>query len=366
MNAALRSEPGAQPKAAVQRRAWSVFGMPVDAVTLKEAEARVRSAVATRERLSFVTPNLNWLVRALREPEAMQQIREADLSLADGAPIVWLARRLGAPLTERVAGSDLFDRLRAKKAGEQPIRVFFFGGREGAAEIAAANLNAEEGGLIACGHLNPGYGDVPSMSAPVMIETINRARPDFVLVSLGAAKGQAWISANQALLEAPVIAHLGAVVDFVADTVPRAPTWMAKSGLEWLWRIWAEPSLWRRYFSDGLALLRLVPGRLWPLQRDLRHQKSGGALEVEVEATPQKLTLRLTGDATADHLSPLHAALERAVTKTAPVEIDVAALGEIDGAGLGLIALAAGYTDLTLSGANAVHADIFELSGLAP
>lgn len=369
MSLAARSEPGARPKAALQRPVWSVLGMPVDALSLDEAEARVRAAVATRERLSFVTPNLNWLVRAQKSPDAMQQIREADLSLADGAPVVWLARQLGAPVPERVAGSDLFERLRAKMPGERPIRVFFFGGREGAAEKAAVKLSEEGGGLIPCGHLNPGYGDVASMSAPVMIETINRARPDFLVVSLGAAKGQAWIAANQHRLDTPVLSHLGAVVDFVAGTKPRAPDWMARSGLEWAYRIYAEPSLWRRYLGDGLGLLRLVPGRLWLLQRDLRYQKPSGPLEVEVDSEPGRTRLVLAGDATEPHLDPLRAALERALADSGAIELDVARLGEIDGAGLGLIVLAEGrFTaagrGFSLAGANPVHADIFRRSRL--
>ncbi|MCI4644223.1 MAG: WecB/TagA/CpsF family glycosyltransferase [Hyphomonadaceae bacterium] len=357
------------PPGVFERNVWSVFGVPIDAITLDGAEARLRAAVETRQRLSFVTPNLNWLLRALRAPEAMQQIREADLSLADGAPVVWLARQLGAPVPERVAGSDLFDRLREKKPGHKPIRVFFFGGRAGAAEAANAKLNEENGGLVGCGALNPGYGSVEDMGAPVIFDTINRARPDFVLVSLGAAKGQAWISRYQHRVDAPVIAHLGAVVDFVGDTIRRAPSWMSRMGLEWAWRIYAEPALWRRYGADGLRLLGLIPSRLWTLQRDFRHMKDRGALDVEAERAGQNFRMVVRGNACAPDLEQLRPILKRALDVPGTVLLDGSGLGLVDGAFLGVLALlksrlSARGRSLSIAGLDAVHADIFERMGL--
>ncbi|MEM7755599.1 MAG: WecB/TagA/CpsF family glycosyltransferase, partial [Planctomycetota bacterium] len=126
----------------------------------------------------------------------------ADLSLADGAPVVWLARQLGMPLKERVAGSDLFDLLRKSDPTlSPPIRVFFFGGREGSAQAAHDKLVEEQGRLVSVGWHNPGFGDVDSMTREDIRAKINAAKPDFIIVSLGAAKGQAWIEQNQAKLD---------------------------------------------------------------------------------------------------------------------------------------------------------------------
>ncbi|MEM9738786.1 MAG: WecB/TagA/CpsF family glycosyltransferase [Pseudomonadota bacterium] len=321
------------------RDVWSVFGVPLDAVSLDDAERAVRRAVETRERLSVVTPNLNWVMRALREPRAMTQIQEADLSLVDGAGVVWLARQLGAPIPERVAGADLFDRLRRRVPGLKPIRVFFFGGRAGAADAAMATLNGEDGGLIGCGALNPGYGPVDDMGAPVVFDTINRARPDFVVVSLGAAKGQDWISRYQGRLEAPVICHLGAVVDFVANTVKRAPPWMQKAGLEWAWRIYVEPGLWQRYLMDGWRFLGVVPNKLWVTQRDFRHLDPAGAFTAEGLKTSDGFEITLSGDAIAPQLEPLRPVLQRAVAAKGPVRLDASGLGTFDTSAMGLLAL---------------------------
>ncbi|MEM1106523.1 MAG: WecB/TagA/CpsF family glycosyltransferase [Pseudomonadota bacterium] len=352
------------------RKAWSVFGIPIDAVTLDEAERRVRHAAETREQLSFVTPNLNWVMRAIREPEAMAQIQEADLSLADGAPVAWLARQLGAPVESRVAGSDLFDRLRVQKAGRKPLRVFFFGGRAGAADAAMEALNREGGGLIGCGALNPGYGPVEDMGAPVILDTINRARPDFLVVSLGAEKGQTWISKYQARVDAPIIAHLGAVVDFVAGTKKRAPAWMQRAGLEWAWRIGAEPSLWRRYLADGARFAGVVPTRLWVTQRDYLYLKSQGCLSIKGAPTDRGFDIKLDGDALEAHSDLLSPVLERALEAGGDVNIDAEGLGSFDGSFLAKLSLLkrrlrAGRRHLCISGLSAPQTDILSRMDLA-
>lgn len=319
---------------AFDRDVWAIFGMPIDNVSLDEAARLVERAVETRERLSFVTPNVNWLVRAIKDPRAMHQIVNADLSLADGAPVVWLARRLGVPLTERVAGSDLFERLRAgTETSALPIRVFFFGGRDGAAERAHLTLAAEQGRLVAAGWHNPGFGDLESMSSAEIIDKINAAKPDFVLVSLGAAKGQAWIEHNQSRLEAPVMAHLGAVVDFVAGTVKRAPRWMSRAGLEWLWRIFAEPSLWSRYWKDGLELVSLT-------RRGLKLLQSASETETPsspVSAQTTDQVLKLSGDLVESERDALRQELSAFACTEGDLTLDLNEINAIDASGFGQI-----------------------------
>ncbi len=316
------------------RDVWAILGMPLDNVSLDQAASLVERAVETRERLSFVTPNVNWMVRALKQKEAMRQIVNADLSLADGAPVVWLARQLNMPLKERVAGSDLFDRLRYdERSDATPIRVFFFGGREGAAEGAHGVLEAEQGRLVAAGWHNPGYGDVESMSTDEIRAKINAAKPDFIIVSLGAAKGQAWIEANQAHLNAPVIAHLGAVVDFVAGTIKRAPQWSSKLGLEWVWRILGEPSLWRRYWDDGTALMGFLRTRLSTLKRASKSKLP----DQPIQSDWRDGKLFLAGDLVLAHRETLKQALTQPGTLDADVTLDLSEVRAVDAAGLGQI-----------------------------
>jgi N-acetylglucosaminyldiphosphoundecaprenol N-acetyl-beta-D-mannosaminyltransferase len=103
------------------------------------------------------------------------------------------------------------------------------------------------------------------MSSAAIIDEINAAKPDFVVVALGAKKGQAWIQKNRGQLNAPVISHLGAVINFVAGSVERAPMVWQRFGLEWVWRIKQEPVLWKRYLLDGFAFAGLMVTKVFPL-----------------------------------------------------------------------------------------------------
>lgn len=248
-----------------ERRCVTVAGLPFDVMDTQGAAERLSGAMRDGQRLFLSTPNLNFLVAAQRDEAFRASVLASDLSVADGMPVVWLARLQGTPLPERVAGSSLFDLLR-RGAGQQvlgrPIKVYFFGGPPGVAERACAVLNAEHaagrGHMRGVGAQCPGFGPVGAMSPPEAIAAINASGADFLVVALGAQKGQAWIMHNLDRLTVPVVSHLGAVVNFVAGTVQRAPLAWQRLGLEWLWRIRQEPQLFRRYWSDGWALLRLV------------------------------------------------------------------------------------------------------------
>lgn len=319
---------------AFDRDVWAIFGMPIDNITLQDAAARIEHAVDNGERLSFVTPNVNWLVRALKDDLAMRQIINADLSLADGAPVVWLARQLGMPIKERVAGSDVFDELRrADPNKSSPIRVYFFGGREGSAEAAHKAIEAENGRFIAAGWHNPGFGDVDSMTSDDIRGKINAAKPDFIVVSLGAAKGQAWIEKNQAQLDAPVIAHLGAVVDFVAGSITRAPRWASRIGLEWVGRIISEPALWRRYWDDGLDLIGFVSTRLGRLKSAAKAKH--GSQSFAVSQTEH--ALKLSGDLTSSNRDALRHALKTAAGQTGDCRLDLSEISAIDASAFGQV-----------------------------
>lgn len=234
-----------------------VLGLPIDMIDLPTAVARVRHAALTRERCFISTPNLNFLINAQRDESFRDSVLRSDLSLADGVSLLAVARLMGVRLPGRVSGADLFLELCASKE-HPPLRVFFLGGPKGAAKLACERVNAQPQGVVGVGHHEGGFGDVESLSNQALIDAINETKPDFVVVSFGAQKGQAWIMRNHHRLTAPVISHLGAVVNFTAGTVKRAPRWMQTSGLEWLWRATTEAGLFDRYWRDGRALLSIL------------------------------------------------------------------------------------------------------------
>lgn len=279
-----------------ERDVHCLFGLPVDAVTLNQACARILHHVRHKEKCLLTTPNLNFLIASSQDMSFRTSVISSHLVIADGMPLIWLSRLLGIPIPERVAGSDLFAMLRDKPVNPK-INVYFFGGPAGAADTAAQNINLHATGMICTGHQSPGYLPVHQISSAHYLDPINQADPDFLVIALGARKGQEWIMHNADSLNARVISHLGAVVNFEAGTVSRAPQWMRKTGLEWIWRIHEEPSLWRRYLRDGLAFIRMFLLQGLPLLIfRLRHRPSRGSANGTVQPISTEHNAILTGN----------------------------------------------------------------------
>ncbi|GJL93617.1 MAG: hypothetical protein DHS20C05_00220 [Hyphococcus sp.] len=352
------------------RDVWCLMGLPVDAADINRAVAEIDASVRDQKKLSFVTPNVNWMVSALRDPEVRQEILDADMSFVDGAPLVMMAKMLGVPVRSRVAGSDIFEALRRRPAfAGRPLRVFFFGGRDGAAEKAVAALEQEHGGVTAAGYHNPGFGDVASMSTPEIISKINGAKPDFVLVALGARKGQAWIDQNKERLDAPVTAHLGAVIDFAAGAIQRAPTWVQKAGFEWAWRIKEEPSLWKRYLKDGVSLAGALVSRLAPQLIARTGRASGREAVVNSINNASETFIELSGDLTRVSLSTVRPVLRMAAERKLDVVLDLSNVEYFDRAFLGLVLMlekhvARSGRTLYVNGANAGQKAVFRANAM--
>lgn len=318
------------------RDVWNLFGLPVDAVNLAAAASQVEAAARAGRRLRIVTPNVNFLCMARDDAVVRRDVIDNEISLVDGAPLLLLARLAGAPFPERVAGSDLFDVLRRRPAPRgRKLRVFFFGGLDGAGARACAALNADVGGGMECvGSLDPGVGGADEMSGDSLINAINAARPDFVVAALGARKGLAWIASAAARLDAPVISHLGAVVNFVGGDVRRAPRFLQRLGLEWAWRILQEPALWRRYWSDAKTLADIMIRQALPLALNPA-TPTGAAPVAVVSSAGGELEIAVAGDQLAGKLEALRRALRQAVSVSAPVTVDLSRIGAFDGAFLG-------------------------------
>ncbi len=308
-----------------RREVICLFGLPFDVVSMEQTVQRVREAVRARQQLFLSTPNLNFLIGCQHDAAFRQSVIDSDLSVADGMPLVWMSRLLGLPLPERVTGSGLFERLRTDPlpAGEKPIKVYFFGGPPGAAQAASQNLNANPGGLVCVGFETPGFGSVEDMSSPEVLQRINASSADFLVVALGAVKGQAWLQRNRAQITVPVLSHLGAVVNFVAGTVSRAPVWVQRAGLEWLWRIKEEPRLWRRYWGDGKALTSLVFGQLLPHAHWLRRQSVPAPARLSLTAEGLTHRLSLSGMATDPLPAEFLATLEHAAAVNTTLLLDL-------------------------------------------
>ena len=238
---------------------YSLFGLPINNLTTQETIQLFRSVKGHKSPLVWATVNVNWVVQASRDNAFRQAILDSDIVTLDGKPLLWLAKILGYPMTEVVTGSGTIQTMHEDKtSGGKKLSIFFFGGNDDVGAVAMEKVNQNQGGLQAVGAINPGFGSVEDMSSAAIITAINKTNPDILLVALGANKGVAWIEHNRHKLNAKIISHLGATVNFLAGTVRRAPTPFRKLGLEWLWRIFQEPTLFSRYLRDGLAIISLT------------------------------------------------------------------------------------------------------------
>jgi N-acetylglucosaminyldiphosphoundecaprenol N-acetyl-beta-D-mannosaminyltransferase len=327
------------------RKVYCVLGLIFDAVTIDGAEMRIRDAIVRKQRCYLTTPNVNNVVAAQKDFQFRDSISRSNLSVADGMPIIWVAKLLGIPVASRVAGSTLFERLRQQTT--VPVKVFFFGGPDGAAQRAEAALNADHGLMTCVGGISPGFGSLADLSSDKFIDQINAAHPDFVVVSLGSQRGSAWIEHNFERLDAPVISHLGAVVNFVAGTISRAPPRLANSGLEWLWRIKEEPTLWRRYYQDGTVLLKMIATQVLPyflqsmVTKLFGRRKSGAS--VDVLRIDSVCTITLGGAWDDDRMPEFRRAFAEVIATPADIVLDLKGVTSINNACVALLVLLYGH-----------------------
>jgi N-acetylglucosaminyldiphosphoundecaprenol N-acetyl-beta-D-mannosaminyltransferase len=289
---------------------------------------------SARDRTPFLisTPNLHFLVNSQKDPEFRESLLLSDLCPADGMPIVWIARLIGLPIKERIAGSNMLEALKAENHSKQRLKIFLFGGADGIVEIAAKKLNQSGTGLLCVASINPGFGTMEEMSKDYIIDRINASGADFLIAALSAKKGQLWLQHNHDRLQIPVRAHLGAAINFAAGKFRRAPSAVQKLGLEWLWRIKEEPYLWKRYWDDGSVLLRLLLTHVFPLAIRARWQRMGESKHLDIKYAQHEdtITLSLAGAAIADNVETAIGLFREALAKKREIRIDLSDTRIID------------------------------------
>jgi N-acetylglucosaminyldiphosphoundecaprenol N-acetyl-beta-D-mannosaminyltransferase len=233
--------PEAVPAHARWPRTITLLGVPVSAITYAEWLDRIGGWVAeSARRLHHVcTVNPEMLMIAQSDPNFRHILQRADLTVPDGVGLLWAARRRGQPLPERVTGSDGVP-LIAERAAREGWRLFLLGAAPGVADRAAEVLRARYPDLIIAGI----YSGSPSAQEEADIcARVNASQADVLFVAYGAPEQDKWIARNSPRLRAAMAMGVGGSLDFVAGVLPRAPLWMQRAGLEWLYRLYLQP--WR-------------------------------------------------------------------------------------------------------------------------
>jgi N-acetylglucosaminyldiphosphoundecaprenol N-acetyl-beta-D-mannosaminyltransferase len=232
----------------------AVLGVPIDNVSMNETLLRIEDFLRDGSFHQIATANVDYLVNAGKNFLYKEILSGCDLVVADGMPVVWACSLLGTPLKERVTGSDLVPRL-AGLSRQKGYRLFLLGASPKVSELAATRL-LKMGARIA-GRLSPRPCALEQFDNDKILTEIEKANPDILLVALGSPKQEIWIHQHRDRLKVPVCIGIGGSFDFLAGAVPRAPGWMQEAGLEWCFRMWAEPRrLARRYMTDALWMAR--------------------------------------------------------------------------------------------------------------
>jgi N-acetylglucosaminyldiphosphoundecaprenol N-acetyl-beta-D-mannosaminyltransferase len=237
----------------------NICNVLIDNVSMQETLEIIEGLITRGEPCYITNANVDIIVRCNRDPEFAQYYREGILDVPDGVPVLWAAKFLGTPLKEKVSGSDLVPKVCAL-ANRRGYRIFFMGGRPGAAEAAKLKLQEILKDLKVVGVYSPPFGfENDPVELKKMSRMIKEAKPDILFVGLGAPKQERWIKQYHKELGVPVSMGVGVTFEFIAGIVKRAPKWMQSAGLEWLWRLMMEPRrLWKRYLVDDLQFFKLL------------------------------------------------------------------------------------------------------------
>ena len=234
-----------------ERSCIAILDIPIDRLDMNQAAKKVQKFTEERDSFHLVaTANAEMIMQAQDDLELKEILCSAALVVPDGAGVVWAARHYNTPLKERVAGFDLAQRLLSDGV-KQEYGFFFLGAAPGIAEAAAASARKTHPNLRILGCRD---GFFKEEDEAKLIEDINASGATILFVALGVPRQEKWLRRHAAQLRVPVAMGVGGTFDVMAGQVTRAPQWMQKAGLEWLYRLLCQPSRCLRM----LALPRFI------------------------------------------------------------------------------------------------------------
>jgi len=232
-----------------------ILGVTINPLTMSELTALVEQTAECGERRIFANHNLHSVYLFQNSAVMREFYRLAYCTYVEGMGVLMLARLCGYPLprSNRVANLDWLGPL-MQLASERRWRVYFLGAEPGVGEKAAANLQARFPGLQV--RTEHGFFDRNSHENDEVLERIRSYKPQLLVLGLGMPLQEEWTVKNWERIDANAIFNAGNLVRFVAEVVPTPPRWTGQLGIEWLYRLLAEPrKLWRRYLIEPLTLL---------------------------------------------------------------------------------------------------------------
>lgn len=245
----------------------NILGIPVHHLTMQQATEQIMQMVSdygtdphpryvATVNVDFLVNTWGWLPSTIQNRPLLEALRQADLVSADGMPLVWFSRWMGQGLPERVTGADLTFSV-SYAASQKGYPLYLLGGAPGEARACAERLKGLYPGLRIAGVSHPMIDlATPPSTDDKILEEIHKSGAKILLLGLGNPKQELWFQRIKDRLKIPVTLGVGGSFRFVTGQTKRAPAWMQRSGLEWLYRLAQEPSrLWKRY---GLGIPKFL------------------------------------------------------------------------------------------------------------
>lgn len=231
-----------------------LLGMDVHAVAPADVEARIDVLARSGEHHQIVTVNTDFLAIGRRDAAFRQIVGEASLVVPDGAPVLWALRRHGHALPARTTGHDLIE-MAVRHSREHHSSIYFLGGSGDSGVRAAGTLASRFGRFEVAGISAPRIGEDEAADERVARE-VAATQPAFVFAGFGCPKQDLWIHKHRDILASSVCVGVGGSYSYIAGDLRRAPSWAQRAGLEWAFRLKAEPRrLLRRYVMDDMPTL---------------------------------------------------------------------------------------------------------------
>lgn len=240
------------------RKTVDVLGIPVDSMTMSETVEKIGAFIEESGVHTIYTPNAEIIMAAQRDPHLRDILTNADILTADGAGVVLASKILRRRVPEKVSGVDLIHEV-FKVCSRKGLRCFLFGAKPGVAEEAAVKIVAEYPGIIVAGCRN---GYFTADEEDEIINTINAANADILIVALGAPKQEKWISDHKDKLNVKICMGVGGAIDVISGRVKLAPDFFRRNGLEWLYRLYKEPRRARRMLALPRFMIRVFWTRI--------------------------------------------------------------------------------------------------------
>jgi N-acetylglucosaminyldiphosphoundecaprenol N-acetyl-beta-D-mannosaminyltransferase len=265
-------DPIGSPPRDAQRRV-NILGIGISPINLDQAVHTLDRWREEGRRDYVCCVSVHGLVTAQRDPAIRSALNGSGMATEDGMPLVWWSRLSGFAGARRVCGSDLLEAMSAL-ATKRGHRHYFYGGSPRVVEQLVGRLTHRFPGLVIAGYRSPPFRALTEAEDAADIAAINAAQPDYVWIGLGMPKQEKWMASHVGKVNAAALIGVGAAFDFHAGTKPRAPGWMQRSGLEWLFRLVSEPRrLAHRYVVDNTMFVvhtaqQLIGLRAYRYDRD--------------------------------------------------------------------------------------------------